>query len=339
MIMKKTEEEIRKIIIDSVEEARACFDTEQEFISWLNKPVEHRFAALYNKEWEEIILTVVNSSTWGSHKTGGPVWVMDFSYENVKSLLPDNPWTPYFSKDKYNESIRMMIDYVKEFIIATCVNNVLLVHPNDDKFAERPKMTFITDYRILKFIDTMVYPRHKFALNKYWEFDRYSLEKRASHDLLFGAEIDRLSKGEYTVCADDLPKEPMIDDGDDNEYWTYPLYGIDKGRMGLSVKIPKSGHQVKDYLPMYIYDVMEYMRLEGLDITMRHEFSYTSHADTSERVALLKKSGIKNAYGIVPVNKVDKVKMVYQTLELKMPKITEEHWFKQFPKKIKWEEF
>lgn len=335
--MKKTEEEIRKIIIDSVEEARACFDTEQEFISWLNEPVKHHFAVLRNKEWEEIILTVVNSSTWGSHKTGGPVWVMDFSYENVKSLLPDNPWTPYFSKDKYNESIRVMIDYVKEFIIATCINNVLLVCPNDDHVViGRPKMTFFTDYRILKFIDTIVYPRHKFAFNKYWEFDRYSLEKRASHDLLFGAEIDRLSKGEYTVCVDDLPKEPMIDLGDDNEYWDYPLYEIDKGRMGLSAQIPKSG-QVKDYLPMYIYDVMEYMRLGGLDITMRHEFMYTSRADTSERVALLKKFGIKNAYGIVPVNRVDKVKMVYQTLELKMPEITEEHWFKQFPKKIRWD--
>ena len=335
--MKKTEEEIRKIIIDSVEEARACFDTEQEFISWLNEPVKHHFAALRNKEWEEIILTVVNSSTWGSHKTGGPVWVMDFSYENVKSLLPNNPWVPYFSKDKYNESIRMMLDYVKEFIIATCVNNVLIIHPHDDKFVKRPKMTFFTDYRILKFIDTKVYPRHKYAFNKYWEYTLYSLEKRESHDLLFGCETERLSKGEYVVCVDSLPKEPMIDIGDDNEYWAYPLYEIDKGRMGLCAKIPKSG-QVKDYLPMYIYDVMEYMRLDGLDITMRHELRYTSRADTSERVALLKKSGIKNAYGIVPVNRVDKVKMVYQTLELKMPEITEEHWFKQFPKKIKWEE-
>ncbi len=337
--MKKTEEEIRKIIIDSVEEARACFDTEQEFISWLNEPVKHHFAVLRNKEWEEIILTVVNSSTWGSHRTGGPVWVIDFSYENVKSLLPDNPWTPYFSKDKYNESIRVMIDYVKEFIIATCVNNVLLVYPNDDKFAERPKMMFITDYRILYFIDFQVYPypHHMLALPKLWNCKNYSLEKRTSHELLFGAEIDRLPKGEYTVCVDDLPKEPMIDHGNDNEYWRYPLYEIDKGQIGRYTQIPKSG-QVKDYLPMYIYDVMEYMRLEGLDITMRHEFRYTHRADTSERVALLKKSGIKNASGIVPVNRVDKVKMVYQTLELKMPEITEEHWFKQFPKKIKWEE-
>ncbi|MBQ2886059.1 MAG: hypothetical protein IJE43_20255 [Alphaproteobacteria bacterium] len=335
--MKKTKEEIKKIIIDSVEEARACFDTEEEFISYLNKPVEHDFAALRNKEWEEIILTVVNNSTWGSHRTGGPVWVMDFSYENVKSLLPNNPWVPYFSKDKYNESIMMMIDYAKEFIIATCVNNVLIVYPNDDKFVKRPKMTFITNYRILDFIDFQVYPPNMLALTKRWNCGNYSLEKRASHDLLFGAEIDRLPKGEYTVCVDDLPKEPMIDFGDDNEYWYYPLYGIDKGQMGPCVQIPKSS-QVKDYLPMYIYDVMEYMRLEGLNIAMRHEFRYTKHADTSERVALLKKSGIKNAYGIVPVNRVDKIKMVYQTLELKMPEITEEHWFKQFPKKIKWEE-
>ena len=336
--MKKTKEEIKKIIIDSVEEARACFDTEQEFISYLNKPVEHHFAALRNKEWEEIILTVVNSSTWGSHRTGGPVWVMDFSYENVKSLLPNNPWVPYFSKDKYNESIRMMLVYVKEFVLATCINNVLLVYPNDDHVVSgRPKMTFFTDYRILKFIDATVYPRHKFAFNKYWEYNLYSLEKRRSLDLLFVCETERLSKGEYVVCVDRLPKEPMIDHGDDNEYWDYPLYEIDKGRMGLSAQIPKSG-QIKDYLPMCIADVMEYMRLEGLDIAMRHEFRYTSHADTSERVALLKKSGIKNACGIVPVNRVDKVKMVYQTLELKMPEITEEHWFKQFPKKIKWEE-
>ena len=33
--MKKTKEEIKKIIIDSVEEARACFDTEEEFtLTW-----------------------------------------------------------------------------------------------------------------------------------------------------------------------------------------------------------------------------------------------------------------------------------------------------------------
>ena len=337
--MKKTEEEISKIIIESVEEAKACFDTEQEFISWLDNPVENKFAVLKNKEWEEIIITVINNSTWGSHRTGGPVWVMDFSYENVKSLLPDNPWVPYFSKDKCNESIKILVDYVEKFIRSTCINNVLVIYPNEDiHYKGRLKMKFFTDWRILKHIDTEVFPLYKTEVQGRWGYKQYSIEETECLDLLLGAEIKRLSKGEYIVCVNNLPKEPIADLAYLEQYWDYALYHIDKGNRVMSpVKVKKSG-QVKDYLPMYIADVMEDMRLAGLDTDMRHEFWYNNLANKSERIALLKEFGSECASGIVPVNRVDKIKMVYQTLELKMTEITEEHWFKQLHKKIKWEE-
>lgn len=40
--------------------------------------------------WVEVFDEVVKTSTWGSSKAGGPVWVMDFRFESLKALCPDS---------------------------------------------------------------------------------------------------------------------------------------------------------------------------------------------------------------------------------------------------------
>lgn len=52
----------------------------------------------YDTLWE-MFKTVVTSSSWGTSEFGGPVWIMDFSLENLKKLFPDNPWIEAMEKE------------------------------------------------------------------------------------------------------------------------------------------------------------------------------------------------------------------------------------------------
>lgn len=45
----------------------------------------------YDTLWQ-MFRTVVTSSGYGTSEFGGPVWIMDFSLDNLKRLFPDNPW-------------------------------------------------------------------------------------------------------------------------------------------------------------------------------------------------------------------------------------------------------
>ncbi len=56
---------------------------------WLS--AELRFADDNETLWT-MFKTVVTSSSWGTSEYGGPVWLMDFSLDNLKKLFPDNPW-------------------------------------------------------------------------------------------------------------------------------------------------------------------------------------------------------------------------------------------------------
>ncbi len=57
----------------------------------------------------EIFEAVITGSTWGSSVNGGPVWVWDFRFENLKRLFPDHPWIERYNT--YSPDKRWDITY------------------------------------------------------------------------------------------------------------------------------------------------------------------------------------------------------------------------------------
>ncbi|MBP5399685.1 MAG: hypothetical protein J6Y53_04640 [Alphaproteobacteria bacterium] len=45
----------------------------------------------YAELWE-MFHKIVTTSTWGSSQYGGPIWIMDFSLDNLKKFFPDSVW-------------------------------------------------------------------------------------------------------------------------------------------------------------------------------------------------------------------------------------------------------
>lgn len=61
----------------------------QEMKMWQNS-CYHKFGE-YDTLWK-MFRAVIATSSWGTSEYGGPVWLMDFSLNNLQKLFPDNPW-------------------------------------------------------------------------------------------------------------------------------------------------------------------------------------------------------------------------------------------------------
>ncbi|MBQ9271039.1 MAG: hypothetical protein IJ218_02085 [Alphaproteobacteria bacterium] len=53
----------------------------------------------YDDLWQ-MFRAVIANSTWGSADFGGPVWILDFSLENLKKLFPDNPLLKFMEQQR-----------------------------------------------------------------------------------------------------------------------------------------------------------------------------------------------------------------------------------------------
>ena len=80
----------------------------------------------YSEGWE-IFDAVVSNSTWGSGPTGGPVWGLDFRYENVVSLLPNHPWLPLLKVA--DSGVNLWLEWrIRSFIVWHKLGNVLYLY-------------------------------------------------------------------------------------------------------------------------------------------------------------------------------------------------------------------
>ena len=77
----------------------------------------------YPEGWE-IFDAVISNSTWGSGPNGGPVWVLDFRYENVASLLSTHPWLSLLKVA--DSEVQAWLNFrVNDFIFKQKLGNVL----------------------------------------------------------------------------------------------------------------------------------------------------------------------------------------------------------------------
>ena len=107
---------------------------------WLSGTL--RFS-MSNETLAAMFEAVVASSSWGTSEYGGPVWLMDFSLDNLKKLFPDNPWLLAMEKEKNQETETRKTDrwfrskplddfcfwfelHAREFITSCGLGNVLL---------------------------------------------------------------------------------------------------------------------------------------------------------------------------------------------------------------------
>ena len=52
----------------------------------------------YDTLWA-MFRAVATSGSWGTSEYGGPIWLMDFSLDNLKKLFPNNPWLEAMEKE------------------------------------------------------------------------------------------------------------------------------------------------------------------------------------------------------------------------------------------------
>lgn len=64
----------------------------------------------YYELFMDLFEAVINNSTWGNSKNGGPVWIWDFRIENLKKLIPAHPLLQELDEEKTDY---MIVIYMK----------------------------------------------------------------------------------------------------------------------------------------------------------------------------------------------------------------------------------
>ena len=122
--MKQTTNELNDVLAHSITACRKNFECEDAFIAWLTTSFTINTKS---NELLDIFETVISNSTWGSSKSGGPVWVMDFRYKNILKLLPEHPWLPYFAQSKVLKNLgEWFYDKANTLITTTGISNILV---------------------------------------------------------------------------------------------------------------------------------------------------------------------------------------------------------------------
>jgi len=232
----------------------------------------------YPEGWE-IFDAVISSSTWGSGPTGGPVWILDFRYENVVSLLPKHPWLPLLKVG--DNCVEHWLEWrVERFIAWHKLGNVLLVHSHSYGKDVCSRCTFYANAYLLRKIETACIGGKIWDICQREKMSEEYLRKHYSH-LRYGEVMQIVKEQALIVETGDFYTYMESWSGNRPMWNIYPDAHVGQclGAMTLARQFLHRGvqycellHKSKDvevgqyvksvkgyenYLPMLVYDLME----------------------------------------------------------------------------------
>ena len=345
--MDAINKELSDILQNDIKEARSFFNNDDEFIQWIHATNEAITALITNKQLFEIIEYIFDNTSWGTHSSGGPVWVMDFSYENLKSVIPDNPLVPYFKIEEIQNLLQIGLGVAENFIKKTGVCNVLIIYPNS-------RSIFFTYSACFEFI-----AKNFYGFKNYAFLNRCKFNDSKSQSLLLMHEFRKIEQGDFITKIEVADQSAlMVDFGSlKRGYWNYPFYDVNKiiynndcvWTLNSAQDVAKID-KLQDYLPLLMYDIMEFISAntilvdKGLYPTFRLPYYVEDHGYPRERAILLSKSGFPykeqmDSYNYYTFQKsADSCEFYKEKLRLNLhlPELTDKFWHRQFPKKTNW---
>ncbi len=308
----------------------------------------------------EVFMAVIGSSTWGSSKGGGPVWIMDFRLENLKKLCPQNWWVEALEEQvlvtkndglPLLDTYRCIHDLAKKFILGQQLCNVLVV--TDYINTSNPDMTFFSLFSYCKKISEILHGREsKIPLRQISDILRAQSPKIIGDDFVWYVSLSSSYQGGTSVRYGfpDWSRARKCISGsvktDNNEYvdvcvMPYPVpshgYVTYDDRLGPRIfKVDDSKwlntmvYNVKDWeiwIPNVIYDTMELASMKYWESKGQYPLMHYNKNPLSEGV-----------------NKIEEpftcCGTVYNQLELNIPKVSDpENWHKDFFPKQYWKTY
>lgn len=296
----------------------------------------------------EVFMAVIGSSTWGSSKGGGPVWIMDFRLENLKKLCPQNWWVKALEEHviatkndglELSHTYRRIQDLAKKFILGQQLCNVLVV--TDCIYTSNPDMTFFSLFSYCQKISEIFHGRKsEIPLRQISDILREQSLKIIGDDFVWyvslsssyqgGASVQygfpdwaraRGSSIDGEVCAMPYPV-PSHGYISYEDKWGCRIFNVDDHKW-LNTMV----YNVKDWdiwIPNVIYDTMELASMRYWDGKVQYPLMHYNKKPLSEGINKIEEPILYS-------------RTVYDKLEVNIPKVSDaENWHKDFFPKQHW---
>lgn len=346
--MEQAKNELHEVLARSVAECRKKFESEDDFLFWLKKNFSKN---TQSDELLDIFEEVISNSTWGSGRSGGPVWIMDFRYENISKLLPQHPWLPYFAKNKILKDWGLwFLDKANTFITTTGVSNILVAIDG-----EKENFYFYSTAGFCELLSNIIKQGKVFQFNDteksyltYLESRRIDDGNYLSHLDLEGEQRKFFPNNESSQIWNRKFSKHLCIYG----HWCYPLCNPENLYYVLSPDDRKKYylwgskifvapiHGAENFLPMVVANLME-VAIRGAEYPyppIRYAETLKLHNEAPAYRDWFVDIKSKALPCYLWTQTQDEVEMFGRKIKLIAPKIEDTYaWHRNYPLKMQWD--